>query len=127
GAIDERPGDQELAQLSFGDVPRPPQAARLAAALRPVGHDLPVLAGRLEQLGPFPHVVAARLFAVHVLAGLAGPDPQQRMPVIRRGDGDRVDLLVLDELPRILRGLRVAAEVLLDLYLATVDQRLIRI
>ena len=36
----------------------------------------------------FAHVVAHRLFDVHVFAGLDGPDGGQRVPVVGRGDRD---------------------------------------
>ena len=39
----------------------------------------------------FRHVVAHRFLDVHVLAGLAGPDRRQRMPVVRDREEDGVD------------------------------------
>src|SRR5436309_11266272 len=42
-------------------------------------------------------VVRHRLLDVNVLAGLAGPDRGQRVPMVGRGDADDVDLLVLED------------------------------
>src|SRR5262249_30352394 len=71
---------------------------RRAAALRAVLHDAVVLAGRLDGDPALVDVVTARLFDVDILAGLAGPDGHQRMPVIRRGDRDGVEVLVFQGL-----------------------------
>ena len=43
-----------------------------------------------------------RLFAIHVFARLTGPDRDQRMPMIRRRDGNRVHLLVFEQLSDVL-------------------------
>ena len=58
-------------------------------------------------------VVRARLLDVHVLARLAGPDGLQRVPVVRGGDGDRVDVLVVEHLADVAEG-RDRLLVLLD-------------
>ena len=50
-------------------------------------------------------IVRARLLHVHVLARLAGPDGHQGVPVIGRGDRDRVDGLVLEQLAVVGVGL----------------------
>ena len=48
----------------------------------------------------FPDVVRYRLLDVDVLAGLHRPDRGQRVPVVGGGDGDRVDLLVVENTRR---------------------------
>ena len=47
---------------------------------------------------PFSNEVAQRLFDVHVLVSLAGPDRRQRVPVLHRGHGDHIDLSLVDHL-----------------------------
>ena len=75
------------------------------AALRAVLDDAVVLAGGLDGDAALVDVVAARLLDVDVLAGLAGPDGHQRVPVVRRGDRDGVDVLVVERLADVLHGL----------------------
>jgi len=79
--------------------------AGVAAALGAVLDDGLVLAGGLDEFASFEDVVAARLFHVHVFAGLDGPDRQQRVPVVGRGDGDHVPLFVLQCLADVLETL----------------------
>ena len=67
-----------------------------------------------NHLRAFENVVAGGLLAVDVLARLAGPNGGQRMPVVGRGDGDRVDVLVFEHLPQILVDLRLGPLQVLD-------------
>ena len=77
------------------------RSARAVGAL----HDALVLAGRLDHLPAFEDVVGSRFLDVYVLAGLAGPDRHQRVPVIGRGDHDGVDVLAVQELAHVgVRG-----------------------
>ena len=85
-----------------------------AAALRAVRDDPLVLPRGLDALAPLEHVVAARLLHVDVLAGLAGPDRQQRVPVVAGGDGDRVEVLVFQGLADVLEALGLVPGRLLD-------------
>ena len=72
--------------------------------------DAVVLPRRLDALAALEHVVAARLLDVHVLAGLAGPDGDQRVPMVAGGDGDGVDFFVFECFADVLHALgRVAA------------------
>ncbi len=75
--------------------------ARRRAAVGAVLDDAVVFAGRLHQLRAFKNVVGAGLLDVHILARLTGPDAHQRVPVIRRGDGDGVDGFVFQQLAHI--------------------------
>jgi hypothetical protein len=61
-----------------------------------------VLAGHFDHAPALDKVVRSRLFDVNVLAGLAGPDGGQRVPVIRGGNGDRGDVLVLQDAANVL-------------------------
>ena len=57
-----------------------------------------------HQLAAFPRVVAHGLLNVNVLAGLAAPNGLQRVPVVGRGDGDRVDGLVFQKFAQVDEG-----------------------
>src|SRR5205085_11814222 len=61
-----------------------------SAPLRARLHDAIVLASRFDQPPAFQHIVRNRLLNVHVLARLTGPNADQGMPVIGRGDRDSV-------------------------------------
>ena len=65
---------------------------------------LAVLALRLDQQRAFGGVVAARLLDVDMLAGLKSGDGHGRVPVVGRGDGDRIDVLGGEELAEVLIG-----------------------
>ena len=60
-------------------------------------HQLAVPLGGLHHLSPLPHGVGGGLLDIHVLAGLQAPDGGQRVPVVGRGDDDRVDVLVVED------------------------------
>ncbi len=78
-------------------------------------HDPVVFSCRGDHLAAFPYIVRDRLFDVNVLAGLARPDRYQRMPVIRRGGNNRVDILVLKQLSNVDVGI--------DLFVALLEFR----
>src|SRR5262249_49752180 len=107
-------GDLDVAQVSRvqpGDrVAQPLRRTALRAGLA----DAVVLAGGLDDAASFAHVVAHRLFNVHVLAGLHGPNRHQRMPVVGRGGGDDVDRLVVEHLAQVFDVLGGLALLLLD-------------
>src|SRR5262249_21949335 len=100
--VAEAAGDADLAELAGTDVfHRLPHAGH-RAALRAGLANLFVLAGRLDDPPAFADVMADRLFHVDVLAGLQGPDGRQGVPVIGRGDGDDIDILVFDHSAQVL-------------------------
>ena len=104
--VAEAAGDLDLAEVAGAHPSRAPRAdALVRAALRAGLDDAVVFARRLDHLAAFPDVVRDRLLDVDVLARLAGPDDDQRMPVVRRGDGDGVDVLVFEQLADIGVGL----------------------
>ena len=108
---------QDLAEVPLAHVV---QRLRVAVrSARAVGalHDAVVLAGRLDHLPAFEDVVGGRLLHVHVLAGLAGPDRHQRVPVIGRGDHDGVDVLALQELAHVGVGRDLLVALLETLHL----------
>src|SRR5207245_9956542 len=78
-----------------------------ATALGAVLDDTVVALGGFDGDTAFVDVVTARLLDVDVLARLAGPDGHQRVPVVRSGDRDGVEVLVLQGLADILDNLRL--------------------
>ena len=75
---------------------------RVRAALRAVLHDAAVLLRRGHKLTTFVNTVRQRLLDIDVLARLASPHRGERVPVVRCGDGNRVNLLVLQGLADVL-------------------------
>ena len=75
--------------------------------LRAHDHDAVVLAGGLDHPLAFVDEERHRLLDVDVLAGGAGHDGVQGMPVVRRRDDDALDVLVLVHLPEIAVALGV--------------------
>src|SRR5579884_3495199 len=73
-----------------------------AATLRARLTNLAMLAGGFDNSPTFTDIVANRLFDIHILAGLDGPDGGQGMPVIGHRDGDDVDVLVIEDATQIL-------------------------
>ena len=100
--------DHALAQLGHALAHR-----RRRTRLRSVLHDAVVLARRGDDLPALPHVVRAGLLHVHVLARLAAPDGLQRVPVVLRADGYRVDGLILEQLAVIRESRRALARELI--------------
>src|ERR1700730_753282 len=96
---------------------------RLAAVLT----NSVVLLYRTYQLASFKGVVRAVFFYVHIFPGLARPDGHQRVPMIGRGDGDGVDIFVLEELANIDIGFGLWQALLLDVAEALVQHAFIHI
>ena len=67
--------------------------------------DAVVGAGGLDHFPAFEQIVADRLLDEHMFAGLRGVDAHQRVPVVRRGDPDRIDILTLQQFPVVGEGL----------------------
>ena len=65
-----------------------------------------VLAHGLDHALAFHDVVTVRLFDVDVFAGLASPDGAERMPMVRRGDRDDVDVFVVEDAAKVLHDFR---------------------
>src|SRR5262249_16372332 len=86
------------AEHQLPGLARAGHAAGLGAGLA----DALVAARGLDDAPALGHLVADRLLDVDVLAGLHGPDGGQRVPVVRGGDGDTVDRLVVEDLAEVL-------------------------
>ena len=104
--VAQPPGHVDLADLAVVGILHRVAHAGHRAALRTGLADLVVLAGRLDHAAAFAHVVAHRLLDVHVLAGLNGPDRDQRMPVVRRGRTDQIDRRIVKRRPHVVDDLR---------------------
>jgi hypothetical protein len=74
---------------SFGQQPT-------AACLRAHLHDPIAPARRLDHPPAFDDVVADGFLDVDILAGLAGQDGHQRVPVVGRRDRHRIDVAVVE-------------------------------
>ena len=94
--------DRAIAHLLHGVLQR-----RRRPALRTLLHDAIVLARRGHNLFRLEDIVRARFLDVHVLAGLAGPDGHQGVPVVGRGDRDRVNRFVFEQFPKVGVNLRL--------------------
>ena len=75
---------------------------RPAAIHRPDLHQLFVAGRGLDHQAAFEHRVRRRLLDEHVLAGLQAPHRGERVPVIGRGDHDRIDVLVVERAAQVL-------------------------
>ena len=75
---------------------------RPAAVHRADLHDLVVALRGVDHLPAFPHGVRRGLLDVDVLAGLQRPDGRERVPVVRHGDDDGVDVLVVEDAAEVL-------------------------
>ena len=72
--------------------------AAAGAGLRAGLHDAVELARHFDDPASLPHVVRDRLLDINIFAGLHGPDGAERVPVVRRGEADDINVLVLQQL-----------------------------
>ncbi len=98
-----------------------------AAALRADLHHPAVLACGGDHLLAFENVVACGLLDIDVLAGLAGPDGRERVPVIGDGHGDGLHRFIVEDLAHIGVALGCFAGELLDQRLAAFEGRLVNV
>src|SRR5262249_8653736 len=94
-------GEKEVGLIDVADGAVVDQLNRLAkapapAALSATGSDALVLARCLDQLRTFPNIVGDGLLYVDVLAGLHRPNGGEGVPMVWRGDGDRVDFFIVE-------------------------------
>ena len=85
-----------VSELAVGDVLLRGVKVRSRAILQPDLNDTIVFPCSLDSLSSFPAVVALRLLAVDVFAGLTTPDRCQCVPVWRSGDDYPVDRLIFE-------------------------------
>src|SRR5690349_25165030 len=98
-----------------------------AAALRAMLDDTVVFLGGFDAFAALEDVVADRLFDVHVFAGLAAPNGDQRVPVIAGGDRNGVELLVVEGLADVLNGLGLGFLAVFYVTRSAAQFRLIRV
>ena len=88
---------------------------RRAALLRAHLDDAVVRRAAFDHHAAFADRQRERLLDVDVLAGLAGHDRRQRMPVIGRADDDGIDVVAVEHAAEVPRGeLRRLVELLCD-------------
>ena len=93
------PGDENLAEVTGLDpLDHLRNAFATGTTLRSGLAHLVVFARGVDDLPALPDVVRHRLFEIDILARLHGPYRGEGVPVIRRGDGHHVNILVLQQL-----------------------------
>ena len=125
--VAQSPGEFHFADLAGVDVLDRLDRAEHRAALRAGLADPVVLPRGLDHAAAFADVVADRLLDVDVLAGLHRPNGRQGVPVVRRGDRDDVDRLVVKRLADVADELGLAALLRLDLLDAFLADRFVRV
>ena len=103
--------------------PRPGNAPAIQAYL----YDALVLPRRLDHPSPFDHGEGTRLLHINVLAGLARPNSMQRVPVVWRCYGDRIEVRVLQHFAQIEVRLRPVPVQLLNLCDALREEPLVNV
>jgi len=91
-SLEAQPARQvDAAERAVVKMPDRVDRGACGTELPAVLHDAAVLFSGTHQLPALPEIVRARLLDVDVLACLARPNRHQRMPMVRRGDRDRID------------------------------------
>ena len=114
--------NQQTAVLAAADRRHLPGANGGGAILRAVLDDAIVFSRRFDQVAALGNVMAARFFDVRVLARLAGPNAQKRVPMGWRGDGDDVQILVVQNRSQISNALGRIAAAALHHFAARIEQ-----
>jgi hypothetical protein len=105
----EAAGDGNVAQFPAPQVGDGLGEHLRTAALDADLHNALRFGGHLNHPAPFGHGERKRLFDIDVLAGAAGVDHHEGVPVVGRGDGHGVDVTVLEQLPVVLVARRGGA------------------
>ena len=112
GAVNDGAGRADRAKLTAVEVLECLVECRAGSALRAHLDHAAVLSGRGDHLPAFPDIVRQRLFHVDVFARLARPHGGQGVPMVRRGDDDGVDILVVKQFADIAVNGDIVAAVL---------------
>src|SRR5689334_25256954 len=91
-----------LADIAISDIVDCLRHRRVRAALHADLDDPLVATGSIHHRAALFDRLAGGLLAVDMLAGLAGHDGHDRMPMIRCPDGDGVDVLTVENAAEIL-------------------------
>src|SRR5690242_5458860 len=94
-------GEVDIADGAVADMMDGFEHAGIGAGLAAVLADAIVFFYGANELAAFESVMRAGLFDVDILGGLTAPDGDERMPMIGSGDGDGVDVFVLEELANV--------------------------
>ena len=97
------------------------------APLRTHLHDALVALGRLEHGAAFVNGLGQRLLDIDVLAGLAGEDGRQGVPVVGRGDEHHVHVLAVEDAAEVLHRVGLLAALLLANLDALGDPRVVHV
>src|SRR5262245_54047541 len=81
-----------------------------------------IFPSRLNAATPLVHLMAQRLFDVHVFARLARPNREERMPMIRRGDGNHIEIFIVEGLANVLKTFRRVAALVPNLLAPRLEQ-----
>ena len=106
----------DLAEFPFRDQFPRPLIVRPGALLRSDLHDALVSLGHVDHPAAFADEQRQRFLDVHVLAGGAGQHGLQGVPVVRRRDHDRLDILVVEQAAKVAVALGRFAEYWSDSY-----------
>ena len=68
-----------------------------------------MLFARLQHGAPFLDAFGERFLDIDIFAGLAGQNRRQRMPMVRRRDQHHIDVLAVEDAPKVLYGVRLFA------------------
>ena len=89
-------GDLHLAELAGPDEIVQAGVPGIAASLRAVLNDHAIFLLGLDGHPALHDVMTHRFFHVDVFAGLGAPDGHERVPMIRRGNGNGIEVLILE-------------------------------
>ena len=99
--VTKTPGRQNASQMPVVD-PLHRLLDSLAGARLCSGLDnFPIVEGRRDHLFPFPNVVRNRFFDIDIPAALHTPHGGQGVPMIGRGNGNRIDIFALQQFANI--------------------------
>ena len=104
GFVTQAAGEDDSAEVT-GANPLDGLLDREAGAALGAGlNDSLVFARGFDQLVAFPDFMADGLFHIDIFARLHGPEGGQGVPVVRRGNGNSVDVVLLQQLPDVAEG-----------------------
>ena len=107
--VDDAPRERHVAELPGADELAGRGQGAVGAVLGPRLAEAAGLLRHLDDAPTLADVVADRFLDIDMLPGLHGPDRRQRMPMIRRRDGDGVHGLVVEDGAQVLDRLRPAS------------------
>ncbi len=113
-------GNLELTMLAGGNFLSLIGPFLDGAVLGAVLNDAPIFLRCFDQFSSFEDVVTERFLDVNVFACLTSPDRHQAVPMVGGGDGNDVDLLVVQHLSHVLDAIGGILELTRDELLAAI-------